>query len=507
MTRPSRAGSVSSRKPHRHNPLSEDLKATGPLRTKSNKRKSRPEEDECRYVDTKSSRKILKIGQDLVDEVDGEQRGPPSNPAFAFESRFADGEEAAEAGQYEDEEAWGDEGEELTEEIVGIIEARMLGIWQLLKRRQEIDPNDVSLFNKFMPSTTSQDHLIQPTADRDKEEDSQGRSLAEIILEKIAAHEANLSGQPIIQGGGAPQDAVELPIKVVEVYTKIGLILSRYKSGKLPKPFKIIPTLPQWQELLSITRPEAWTANACYEATRIFTSAKPQIAQQFLEMVILERVREDIHETKKLNVHLFNSLKKSTYRPAAFFKGFLFPLVSSGTCTLREAHIVSSVLVRISIPVLHSAAALLRLTEIAAEQTSVATESAGATNIFIRTLLEKKYALPYKVIDGLVFHFLRFRPTPQIEQGTEVDSAPVLGINDHKLPVLWHQSLLAFAQRYRNDITEDQREALLDLLLNRGHKDIGPEVRRELLAGRGRGVVIDEPGAEGGDDTMMVDHF
>jgi essential nuclear protein 1 len=71
--------------------------------------------------------------------------------------------------------------------------------------------------------------------------------------------------------------------------------------------------------------------------------------------------------------------------------------------------------------------------------------------------------------------------------------------------VLWHQCLLAFAQRYRNDITEDQREALLDLLLVRGHKDIGPEVRRELLEGRGRGVVVEERVDDGGDDTMMVD--
>jgi len=71
--------------------------------------------------------------------------------------------------------------------------------------------------------------------------------------------------------------------------------------------------------------------------------------------------------------------------------------------------------------------------------------------------------------------------------------------------VLWHQCLLAFAQRYRNDITEDQREALLDLLLVRGHKDIGPEVRRELLEGGGRGVVVEERVDDGGDDTMMVD--
>ena len=75
-----------------------------------------------------------------------------------------------------------------------------------------------------------------------------------------------------------------------------------------------------------------------------------------------------------------------------------------------------------------------------------------------------------------------------------------------KLPVIWHQSLLAFAQRYKGDITEDQREALLDLLLSHGHSAIGPEVRRELLAGRGRGVPLEpQDMALDGDDTMAVD--
>ena len=276
------------------------------------------------------------------------------------------------------------------------------------------------------------------------------------------------------------------------------MILSRYKSGKLAKPFKIIPTLPQWEELLAITRPESWTPNACYEATRIFVSGNAVIAQLFLRNVLLERVREEIHETKKLNVHLYNALKKSLYKPSAWFKGVLFPLLNESQCTLREAQIISSVLARVSVPVLHSAAALLRLTEIAAEQTSsISTEAAGATNIFIRTLLEKKYALPYKVIDGLVFHFLRFRVTPPA-------NGRGVGFGASSLPVLWHQCLLAFAQRYRNDITEDQREALLDLLLVRGHKAIGPEVRRELLEGRGRGVPVEEPLRNGNDDTMEL---
>jgi essential nuclear protein 1 len=225
-------------------------------------------------------------------------------------------------------------------------------------------------------------------------------------------------------------------------------------------------------------------------------------------MVLLDKVREDIAETKKLNVHLFAALKKGLYKPAAWFKGILFPLVGSGTCTFREANIISGVLVRVSIPVLHSAAAIQGLCQIAAQEASAGTEGGGATNIFIKALLDKKYALPYQVIDSLVFHFLRFRSNDpaNVDEENAVMKGEIAQARDAKLPVIWHQCLLAFAQRYRDNITEDQREALLDLLLEKGHAGIGPEVRRELLAGRGRGVPIEpEPAALGGDDTLMMD--
>lgn len=262
--------------------------------------------------------------------------------------------------------------------------------------------------------------------------------------------------------------------------------------------------------MISITRPESWTPNVCYEATKLFVSSQPHTVQTFLNTILLERVRSDIHDSpqKKLNVHLYKALKKALYKPAAFFKGILFPLVADGDCTLREAHIVGSVLARVSIPVLHSAAALHRLCEIAAEQMSVNTFNGGATNIFIRVLLEKKYALPYKVIDALVFHFLRFKNANFTTDGTMelVSEGNIVEqrAGEGRLPVLWHQCLLAFAQRYRNDVTEDQREALLDLLLVRGHRAIGPEVRRELLEGRGRGVLVEPEVGNGGDDTMMI---
>lgn len=360
------------------------------------------------------------------------------------------------------------------------------------------------MFNKFIPE--EEDPIFSPGA-------GQSTNLADLILEKIAEHEAQTGGgdgnERQVVGGGPPEDAVQIPAKAIEVYEKVGMILSRYKSGPLPKPFKILPSVPNWPILLEITRPEAWTANAVYAGTRLFISSKPAVAQEFISMVLLERVRDEIRETKKLNVHSYNALRKALYKPACFFKGLLFPLVASGTCTLREAHIVASVITRVSIPVLHSAAALLRMCDLAAEQSMRSLENTGAVNMFIRAFLEKKYALPYKVIDAVVFHFLRFRAMDSGEMMTDGPGAAKTHQQQHqqqKLPVLWHQCLLVFAQRYRNDITEDQREALLDLLLVRGHKDIGPEVRRELLAGRGRGVIVPDPekqsALEAGDDTM-----
>ncbi len=81
-----------------------------------------------------------------------------------------------------------------------------------------MDPNDQDIFNKFMPS--EEDPVLRRFRGADEGED-QGTNLADLILEKIAAHEASQpSQQHHVHGNGAPEDAVELPAKVVEVYTK-----------------------------------------------------------------------------------------------------------------------------------------------------------------------------------------------------------------------------------------------------------------------------------------------
>lgn len=110
--------------------------------------------------------------------------------------------------------------------------------------------------------------------------------------------------------------------------SRIGQLLRTYKSGPLPKLFKVIPSLPAWARLLALTQPENWSPHSCRAATKIFIATmKPAQAQLFLGVVLLDAVREDIRENKKLNVHYYEALKKSLYKPGAFFKGIIFPLL------------------------------------------------------------------------------------------------------------------------------------------------------------------------------------
>jgi len=273
------------------------------------------------------------------------------------------------------------------------------------------------------------------------------KTLADLILEKIDERETEKSGDQ-------EAELEEMPAKVVEVYTDIGKILSRYTSGKLPKAFKVIPSLSNWEEVLYLTRPDMWTPQAMFAATRIFASnLNPKMAQRFYNLVLLDAVRADIQSSKKLNYHYYMALKKSVYKPAAFFKGILLPLCREN-CTLREAAIVASVLQRVTIPVLHSAVAIHKLAQM---------EYSGASSIFIKTLLNKKYSLPAPVIGSLVRHFAGF-------------------INDDReMPVLWHQSLLVFVQRYKNEVQDEARNSLRLAMKKHFHPKITPEIRRELF--------------------------
>lgn len=60
--------------------------------------------------------------------------------------------------------------------------------------------------------------------------------------------------------------------KIIAAYKKVGVVMKSYKSGKLPKAFKIIPQTQNWEELLMLTNPDTWSSHSNFEATKIFCS-------------------------------------------------------------------------------------------------------------------------------------------------------------------------------------------------------------------------------------------
>lgn len=244
--------------------------------------------------------------------------------------------------------------------------------------------------------------------------------------------------------------------QILELYRGVAKVMAKYKSGMLPKAFKIIPTLANWEQILQLTGPENWTAASMYEATKLFSSnLKDDMAQRFYNIILLPRLRDDILEFKKLNFHMYNALKRALYKPAAFYKGIILPLCEeSAETSLKEAVIISSILKKTHVPLLHSAAAMLKIAEMPHHP---------ARCVFLFDLISKNYALPYRVLDGLVDYFTRYTYNDQVE-----------------FNVQWHQTLLKFCQLYAKNIADDQKEALLDLIKHHTHPQISPETRNFL---------------------------
>jgi hypothetical protein len=89
------------------------------------------------------------------------------------------------------------------------------------------------------------------------------------------------------------------------------------------------------------------------------------------------------------------------------------------------------------------------------------------------------------VIDALVEHFMSF-------------------INEERqLPVLWHQALLVFVQRYKEDMTPNQKAQVRQLFKRQHHHSISSEILRELNESKSRG----EGGQQASTSRTCYLHF
>merc|ERR1711977_33789 len=157
----------------------------------------------------------------------------------------------------------------------------------------------------------------------------------------------------------------------------------------------------------------------------------------YFKIVLLPKILKNIQEDHHLNPLIITSLKKASFKPAAFYHGIINPVCNSRTSNKREAIILSSVLIRISFPKVHSIMFLLQLLKL---------KQHGIQIYFIKALLLKNYILPSHVISLLLNYFLSFRTEPR------------------KLPMVWYNTLLYFLQRYKNGIDAYRKKAIMVII-------------------------------------------
>ncbi|CAI5943193.1 unnamed protein product [Closterium sp. NIES-64] len=363
---------------------------------KQRRRQGEGEGDEEGVIGAGMSARILKEArkqqQEVAREMEKERGLDGAREAFDLAAAVA----AREREQEEREEEAGEEGEELEVRDPDAAAAAAADVEKILsdarRGREDIedgeereegeaedDEDDEDGEDGAFSETASM--YNDAVADEVTEEDERAiavflagggaaprqRTLADVIMAKIqeataggaAGAAGGAGGGGGVRGGEGGEEAERripgVDEKVMEVYRGVGKLLSRYRSGKVPKAFKIVPALSNWEDVLFLTDPDSWTPAAVFAATRLFASnLNARAAQRFYRLVLLPRVRRDIRLNKKLHFALYQSLKKAVYKPAAFYKGVLLPLCQSQTCTLREAVIIGSVIQKVSIPVLHS---------------------------------------------------------------------------------------------------------------------------------------------------------
>eukprot|EP00755_Sulcionema_specki_P004461 Sspe_Gene.4473::Locus_1473_Transcript_1_1_Confidence_1.000_Length_1463::g.4473::m.4473/K14797/ENP1, BYSL; essential nuclear protein 1 len=304
----------------------------------------------------------------------------------------------------------------------------------------EVDEEEERLLQQFAPQSIMQ-----------------SRNLADIIMGKIrnkereADEEMSRGSRP----GGSSIGGTKFDARVVKVYKTVGKLLRRYTTGKIPKAFKVLPNLQGWEELLFMTAPHEWSPHALYAATRIFAhTSNEKMAQRFYNIVLLPSIRSMVKRTGRLHSHMYAAIRKAMWKPGAFNKGFLIPLAAEEDLSIKEALIVASVLTKSSLPRAHAMVAILKISQMPYN---------GSSSVLLRAMLDKAYDMPYQVVDALVKHFHGFV------------------YDNREFPVLWHQCLLTFIQRYKGDLVEEQVELIRKVVNKHHHPYISSEIRRELL--------------------------
>lgn len=76
--------------------------------------------------------------------------------------------------------------------------------------------------------------------------------LSDLIMQQMEKGE---NGEGEGEESMMQQSDIKISAKLMEAYKSLGTILKTYKSGKLPKIFKILPNIQRWEEVVPYSHP------------------------------------------------------------------------------------------------------------------------------------------------------------------------------------------------------------------------------------------------------------
>ncbi|CAO3662776.1 unnamed protein product [Rhizopus stolonifer] len=228
--------------------------------------------------------------------------------------------------------------------------------------------------------------------------------------------------------------------KVADMYKRLGGFLSRYKSGKLPRSFKIIPMLKNWDEIILLTNSQSWTPQAMYEASKMFMSIHRAHLQEFIQYVLLPYTRKRIAKNNDYHLEypLFLALQVVLLKSRAFTLGCLLPLCQSNEFTWMEASVLGC------ITALHT-----KLKPAPILWSLMTLPFSIPTTLFILVALERKKKLPLSFYSPLAHYFIR------------------AGEVARQLPFIWYQTAYAFVKYCGNELNKNQLSELMKIIRSR----------------------------------------
>lgn len=206
--------------------LDKQITAGKVAKNKSGKSKFHLRAEEQTVLDSKTSNKILNAAKRQQLEVEADEEFPPLGAPMKRGVKFNLGKSEINVA---------DENVEVTEND--------------FYEELDINAEDAAAFERFQNPT----------------EGKRTVKLSELIMEKIAEKQADIHTQLTDDGSLKIED---LDPRVKEMYEGVRDVMKRYRSGKVPKAFKIIPKLRNWEQILFLTEPHNWSAAGLFQGTR-----------------------------------------------------------------------------------------------------------------------------------------------------------------------------------------------------------------------------------------------